>query len=466
MNDHKKKYLSKKYNLPINKLYNDHLSYYYDRVELCCQYNLQPIEKINPFEFDKCLQILSSYYQDIHAPYYKNLYQKVKKYGNDLDHYQSRKLKDRVMLEYLKFRPQTYFLTLWHFITNEHIEKLRKYLLDYGIVYDVKKISLTYKAAMNLIYQLYSDTHRFHTIAKIKEKLEYLKWKEGEKKDIHVLIFENTSNFSLSGSQSVLKTKIRNYLLENFPNQQLRGDDLVHINDHYYQTIEYAKIFLQTKSLFFLHHQNLEGYLSKDFENCRLYINTLKKWMIENVHPIDYERFVLMGSSVLYTYGIRSCRDIDGLVSGVPFKAKTPDLIKKLAQNFYEKSTKFFFADLGIIDSQYWKPQWDEKDASWFKLLKIKDRDELIFNPEYHYYFNGLKFISLKSELIRKFIRRRYYDYGDILQTKHLVGITITLPQVPKDINKNELISQIKAYFKEKYKLTELESDKLLEIFK
>src|SRR5439155_11275598 len=112
--------------------------------------------------------------------------------------------------------------------------------------------------------------------------------------------------------------------------------------------------------------------------------------------PIDFDRFLLFGSITLFAYGIRQCRDIDGLVSGIPENSKTSNFIEKVAEYFYNEKTKFFFASLGIIHSKYWKKEWDIKDKRWLKLMKITHKDQLIFDPNNHFYFNGLKIMTLK----------------------------------------------------------------------
>lgn len=473
--NNKKLDISKKYNIPYNNIKDNQLEYYYTTIpELCCKYNLKEIsDDVGPFEFTKAIKIMNDYYNDIKCDYYRNLTKEIEKYGDDISKYQL-DIADRIILEYIKFRKNTYCLTIWPYIKGD-ISNVVEFLKKYGNVYHTKKIKLNYNGALNLVYQLYSDTKRFPTIDKLKEKLDYLGWREGENNIIRVIFFENTSNEVISGSQAQLKTKIRNFMLDiikkgkigsseelHKDDKNLRGDDLVHINDYFYQTIEYAKIFLHKKTISFLRKQNLNRHLSNDFCNCRMYLNTLKNWIVNNIDPIDYERFVFMGSVVLYAYGIRQCRDIDGLVSGIPKNSKTKNFTQKIAEYFYDRKTKFMFADIGLIGTSYWKPQWDEKDLAWFEKLKIKDRDELIFNPDYHFYYNGIKLISLKSELVRKYIRKRYYDYGDLLMAVEISNIKIKLPKVPNTVNLDELMKTSKQYLMEKYHLPESKANELI----
>lgn len=461
MND-KKSYIVKKYNIPYHNIKDAHTKYYYTTYpELCCKYNLKAIDNdVKPYEFDKAIQIMHDYYHDIKCSYYKNLLNETKKYGNKIENY-NEKIADRIIFEYIKFRQNTYCLTLWPY-AMKGITELNDFLTNYGHIYYVKNISLDYNTALNLIYQLYSDTKRFPTVEKLKEKLEYLGWKKDETKSIKVIFFENTSKEVISGSQAHLKTKIRNELLKFADNKNLRGDDLVHINDLYYQTIEYSKIYLHHNTLKFLKKQNLTRFLDSKFDSSRLYSNTIKSWMIDNILLIDYDRFLFFGSLVLYVYGLRNCRDIDGLVyNSTPMT--TTDLVKKTAEFFYDNKTKFFFGSLGIMNSNHWKEEWDKKDVRWLKMMNVKNKDQLVFDPINHFYFNGIKILTIKNETMRKFIRRKPQDYADMIQMMNILNFTMNLPKIKDDMN--QYITEVKKTLEHKYYINSNESDKLIKMF-
>jgi hypothetical protein len=204
-----------------------------------------------------------------------------------------------------------------------------------------------------------------------------------------------------------------------------------------------------------LKKQNLEKYFT--FDKSRLYINTVKQWFIKNVDLIDQDRFVMMGSAILYAYGIRECRDVDGLVLGLN---ASKELIGNTARFFCDRQTKFPFAEFGITDTKYWNEKWDEKDKAWFVLLGIKYRDELLFNPDYHFYFNGLSFLTLNAELNKKIIRHNPFDIGDLVKIMDLLNIKIKLPEVVKD---NEFFDKFKGNLKIKYGLDDDDINKLIE---
>ena len=250
----KKNYIVKKYNIEPYKIKNNHIDYYYTQYpELCCRYTLKSIndteqdknKHVNPFEFTKAIGIINDYYKDIKSDYYRNLYQYMLQNGDDLSN-KSQNMIDKIIHEFVKFRSNIYMLTLWPNV--KQTDKLEDFLKDYGIVYTVKKIKMNYNSALNLVHQLYSDTKRFPTIDKMKEKLTYLGWGDTDN-IVQVMVFENTSKDIIAGSQASLKTKIRDFLLKGLNGAtELRGDDLVHINDFYYQTVEYSQIYFNESS--------------------------------------------------------------------------------------------------------------------------------------------------------------------------------------------------------------------------
>lgn len=447
--------LSKKLNVPIHKINKDTIKYYYTKwPELCCRYNLEPIDtSVGPYEYSKAINIMNQYYKEIQSDYYRNLYEECKKYkdGESVLGNETNEMLDHIIGEYIRFRPNTFVITLWP-NANDKLNELLKILHDNGHVYYIKKFNLHYDAAKNLIYQMYSDTHRLSDIESIENKLSWIGWEKDKISSFKIIIFDHQSKIPISGSMSPLKQQIREIWTKD--NSSKRGDDFVHINDHFYQTYEYTRLFFNKNSMMALHFQDLNSHLSKNFGTCRIYLNTIKNWITKNISPIDYDRFMFMSSTVLYIYGIRVCRDVDGFVSGKPMSkdSKTPFLEEKLRKNFYDKHTKFFFADIGMPGTKLWKDRWDDHDKPWFDIIGIKYRDQLIFDPEQYFWYNGMKFVTIKNDVRRRILRRKVTDYGDLMEIERKTNIEIEYPIVPDEYSKEEFEKLLKEYMSEKYK--------------
>jgi hypothetical protein len=460
-------YLAVKLDVQKHRIKKHNIKYYYTKwPELCCRYRLKDLNNgidknddkyVGPYQFNKAMKNLNGYYHNVQCDYYKNLSETSAQYpdGESLIGKETNETLDHIVSEYIRFRENTFVITLWPNATKmNNINKLLELLYEHGHVYYIKKINLHRTAAQNLIYQLYSDTHRLSTLDKIKEKLDYIGWEKDAVMSIKVIVFEHNSTVPISGSMAPLKQMIRDIFVKNQKGTKLRGDDFVHINDNFFQTIEYTKIFFNKNSLKALHFQDLNNHLDKSMGKGRVYMNTVKKWIIENVHPYDQDRFIFMGSTVLYAYGIRVCRDVDGLVSPRPElnDSKTPFFLEKIRKSFYEKSSKFFFADIGVQDTALWKNSWDVKDKKWFDLIGIKHRDELIFDPKNYFYFNGIKMVTLLINVKRRVLRKKVTDYGDLFETMRKTNITIDFSKLPVSSPKKQFLKELHEYMAKKYK--------------
>jgi len=441
---------TQKYNIPLNLIKQEHMPYYYTKQpELCCKYYPNPIDNnVGPYEYKKAITILNDYYKDIQCDYYRDLKKQID--NSDFEQLPN-DIKDRIIFEYVKFRKNTFCITIWP-NAKKGIDSLIDILKKNGNVYYYKEIELNHNGIVNLIYQLYSDTKRFPTIDKIEQKAMYVSNNKNEICKICVIFFENNKNIRISGGQSEFKTILRNHLTEH-NDKSLRGDDYLHINDFYYQTLEYSKIYLHKKTISFIKRQNLKRFMAFDNGPSRLYFNTFKNWIIKNISLIDMERIVLMDSSTLYTYGIRQSRDIDILMFATSQLEKT-DIIDKMNKFFYDEKTKFPFAGVGIMNTKYFNKKWIESDKQWFDKWTVKNRDDIIFDPKFHYYFNGVKLITLRGELIRKYYRQKYCDITDIIMVKELLGFKFELPNIKmNDGLKKEILKCLSTKYniEEKY---------------
>lgn len=438
--------VAKKYGVPINKINDNQLQYYYTKNKLCCQYNLNPIKVLEPFEFVQSIEYMFNHFYDLQCSYYRDLYQKTREYQNNISKYDSTTA-DNIILEYLKFRPTVSSIIIWPIAQSIDLDS---FLIQYGHLYYKRTRKFTYNGAVNLLHQLYADK-QWYDLKWIKNKLEYLGWKDNMDNNVTIIFFENTSTHRLTGSRAPLKTMIRDHIMSEIQKttqqNNLRGDDFLHANDEYYQVIEYSKIFLHDRTFKFINKQQLTNVLS--FYKCGYYFNTLKKWMIENLDLVDYDRYLLMGNMSMYAYGIKACGSVDGFV----YTGSDGDnLVEKTADNFYKYPTKFFFGDFKLLGTKYWKPSLDEQNMAWYNAIGIKHKDELIFDPNNYFYYNGIKIIGLKYELIRKYIRQTNQDIADLIMVNHMTKIKTKLPN-----NINTRMEEIKKILREKYRINDPE---------
>lgn len=169
----------------------------------------------------------------------------------------------------------------------------------------------------------------------------------------------------------------------------------VHINDTHEETVRLAGVLLNENSIHFLNHAE-----PRNFERFVRHFERYRNWLREQNH--DPELFCIDGSAVLAAYGIREVQDLDVLHYGeVDFSAVLPE-----------------------VNSH-------NEDAHHH----VVSRDEIIFNPEHHFYLRGVKFASLQIIRALKARRDEPKDRVDVAGIDQLTGAKSDDPNVGASIS-------------------------------
>ena len=243
----------------------------------------------------------------------------------------------------------------------------------------------------------------------------------------------------------------------------MRIYDILHINDTFQEALDNSSIFLNNNSIKLLSKMNMKRFIeinnSSSGTKSVMMINTLKKILFNNFDLISINRFIFNSSIVLYTHTQRAVNDIDGYV----FMGKTEQI-------FNEQYEKFFYADSNnsfpTFDlSAKGTPRYEDYITKFYdkvaNILKISDYDEVIFNPQYHYYFFGLKINILQLEIIKKMYRYKPKSYADLIALNVLKKCNIKFPKIPKEIkyyykdnvNEKYIIKNISHHLKSLYNI-------------
>lgn len=347
-------------------------------------------DNIGEFEYNKVAELMYKEFKSEH--FQKLLDLKIdsnKIYSDSIDKV---RYYDELISYYLQCREKCSIITCWDRVKSIDLEVLLKFLKQNGNVYYVRRFNFNEIEQMSLIYQLYIDSNRLSTIESIKEKVKYTT-QSGIGGIVHVIVFDNVKKLDIAGGQSKFKTEIRNILVNRY-NNKFRGDDFIHINDHFCQAIEYAQIYFNKYSRRQLGNFNIERFLSKDFNRSKVIFLTFKNWLSINTTLLQRMKFCLMSGSTLFSHGIRKTNDIDAIYIDGDI-----ELDKKVKYFFFDENTKFSFSDVG---SENWKDTWKDSNKKWLNLLGINSINDLILNPRYHYYFLGVKIFRIDLELFRK----------------------------------------------------------------
>ena len=385
---------------------------------------------IAPFNFLKPIELLSNYYQS----YYSQLYQRLKKLKFNKKYIELNSTdKDQMLLEYIKCRPNVSVITLWPKAKKKELINL---LQKNGHLYAIKKITLSPKAAKSLLYQYYVDSD---------QQIESIGWNDEKSKDFYILIYEHLGKGKISDI--------------------IKNSD-IHVNDYPHQSIEYAQILLNNQSLQFLEEQRLDRIKTKS----QVLFNQYKNWLYQNIGLKDQIRFILYSSVVLFAYGIRENNDIDGYILEKP---SNKDFEKKVDQYLLDEKSKNFleYTDFVMKGSKKWADYWGKYLDCVSREAGIKNFDEVILNPNYHFYFMGMKFIPIKLEYIKRQYKSKSFAYANLYMIKELLGKNYQLPKILKkskgrgeNIDQAEFISKIQYFLRERYRI-KLSTAEIKDIF-
>jgi hypothetical protein len=170
--------------------------------------------------------------------------------------------------------------------------------------------------------------------------------------------------FTCDSYEIVLKNKKRMRKALKMENASL------HINDFHDETVLLAQLFFNKNSLHFINNKS-----SNLFPKFKKFFNQYKDWLEKSGRKKDY--FCIDNGFVLGAYGLRDGHDLDF----VHFKNEDLSIVKG-GHNCKAiiPSIESHNHRLAVINKVYKK-----------KLNKI----DIIFNPEKHFYYKGMKVASL-----------------------------------------------------------------------
>lgn len=219
----------------------------------------------------------------------------------------------------------------------------------------------------------------------------------------------------------------------------VKNDFCIYIPNTKEQIIHCASIFFCNSTIKFLELQNLDYFLSKDYESSKKMFLKYRKWQNINI-PIEYQsQYMLYSSIVLYLLGHRPMNDLDLYVHKIP---------KELEETTNELGNNeiFNFIDFKIRNTENWPHYWDTWLDEWAQKCGAKYFEELLGNPKYHFYFLGMKVISLDCDIKRRLSRNRPRAYADLIALRKRYPCKINIPPVPSKLEKFVTIGDKSEY--------------------
>jgi hypothetical protein len=282
---------------------------------------------------------------------------------------------DRVALEYALLKKNTHVITIFpKAVASGKLDQLDKIINDGSRVFYSKRIKLNKNGLFNLIRELYLDEPWVGKYPKYDGYLGKTQYCYADDDTIIYLCEFNSLNDCVK-----IKEKIRN--LYNINKHS------VHINDTHEETMRISKTVFNQNSVNFLNNNKsvtLDGSLNisevKYLNNFETYLGEYKR-LLTKTYPLE-ENYCVTSSSVLAIYGLRDVTDLD-YIHSIDTKIESNNIHSH--NNHGEK----------LYETHY---------------------DDIIHNPDNHFYSRGIKFVSL--DLIKKFKLKRS-------ETKDIVDISL-----------------------------------------
>lgn len=425
--------------------------------------NLQPMFNIKSYDYSSLVEELINI-----SDFYKNYSKIAKKFtGKPIKITKSleknQEFIEDMLIQFIKCRPNMKVITVWPAIDyNLHSKELLKILEENGDLYYTKEIYLNYWEAMSLMFQIYLTTDRNKTIDHLDYNVKQKGWeKNEEKKKVVIIFYEHKKGGEISGSESEFKTKLRSL----WKTDEMRPYDILHINDYFQETIDYASVYLNKNSLDLLTKQNIIQLIRNNSYQQLVYINTLKKSLYENFSQSELINFIFLSSIILYAYGLRKFNDIDGFI--YPMTKKNKNFDEKYNQLYDVSSNSFIpFIDISYEGSKAYGDyiiKFYDKLGYIFDKIKYQD---VVFNPKYHFYFFGLKMHLIQFEIIKRIYRFKPSSWADLVMIKNKLNYPIVFPKIPEKIkyrnnkiDKDKLIGTILFYIKTRYYMSMKKED-------
>lgn len=259
------------------------------------------------------------------------------------------KYKDAIATEFCKLKNDKVFIaTIFPTAKDKEVEIL-SILNKYCYIIYRKETNLINEGPLNLIKQIYYGENWIgnhnNNFAEARNKAEYCFMIGGP---LRIYIIEPKKK------NNIIKCKdeIRNIFKV--------GNHSIHINDSYEETMRIAHSLLNYNSIHFLNHSNTNKRLEKFNRNFEEYKKIIG----------SREDTCIVSSSILAAYGLRDANDIDYLSKSL--SGKYGSFISD-----HNNQLKYYSHNI----------------------------DDIIYNPENHFYYDDIKFTSL--DIVKKMKEKR-----------------------------------------------------------
>lgn len=292
---------------------------------------------------------------------------------------------------YAKLKKNCYLACVWPRADIEKICRAEELIREIGEIVYSQDVFLTRQGIHNFMVQIYGKQSWTGSIDNhfngVEKKVEACYCKNNP---VRTYLFE------CDDLEKVIDVKRRIREIFDIDNHS------IHISDDYKETNEMVGLLYNPNSVHILNSSKMYLYDG-------VYKKLLMMKEIINKYALDEERFIIDSSAVLEICGLREAADIDYLTD-------------------YLQKDIFDFDGIDNHESQlkYWP-------------ISV---EEMLYNPENHFFFEGIKFISPQRLVEMKKIRAEKKDIRDVKLLKQIIE---KKTKIPKEYE-TKILEEIRRY--------------------
>jgi hypothetical protein len=219
-------------------------------------------------------------------------------------------------------------------------------------------------------------------------------------------------------------------LLKKYPTNDIIESDFTIIHPNTKEEIWHAaSLFFCNNSIKFTEIQNFDFFLIKELDESKKMFLKYRKWIMINIPPLYQHQFMLFSSVILYLLGHRAMNDLDLYVHTIPI-----DIQEQLEE--FKENESYKYIDFRVKNTNNWLNYWDTWLDEWAQKCGAKYFEEILGNQQFHFYFLGIKIISIECDITRRIIRNRPRSIADLIALRKRYSYPIDIPQFPKNYPK------------------------------
>ncbi len=314
-----------------------------------------------------------------------------------LDQNMDKDLADLAALEYCKLNKLSYVVNLHSCCDLRKDDLVENILNKYGFIFYKKNVFLNSDA---YLYTKLISYGKEKWVGNFENNFENLRMHVSESSGTNPL---RAYVFVCDDLNKVVKAKEEIRTVFN------KGNPAVHINDNHEEAVELAQTYFNDNTLHFINSIKI-----RENKKINEQLNYFKKWIKE--HSLNIDNLCAVGSFPMGLYNLRKTKDLDF----IHLQEELPDT-KREDISSHSTELKYY----------------------------TKSKNDIIFDPKNHFYYKGVKIISLEVLLEMKEKRAEFpKDIDDIK----------LIQKVLKNSNKNTYsnLAYIKSFIFSKIQKTNI----------